>query len=228
MDEIEAPHIPILYENERIVAVDKPHGWLSVPSREGEEDARWCLGRALESQLSVRLWPVHRLDVPVSGLIVFAKDADAHKILNAAFEQRVVHKRYEAWSQGEPGAAGETLVWRSLLMRGKRRAYVHEAGKPAVTVARWIETIQLPDGPAQRWLLDPETGRSHQLRVHMAANAGVLIGDALYGSPRPYLPDAIALRAIHLDLSAIKLRASLSLPEHLEANGLQMPETTMV
>lgn len=223
MAEAVAPQVPILYENERVVAVDKPHGWLSVPSRDGEEDARWCLGRELERQLDVRLWPVHRLDVPVSGLILFAKDADAHKLLNAAFEGRAVHKRYEAWSEGAAGPP-DALEWRSTLLRGKKRAYEHHAGKLAITQARWIETLELPDGPAQRWLLDPETGRPHQLRVHMALHAGPLLGDALYGAKRSYQADAIALRAVWLDLRGVKQREALGLPEELATSGLAAPD----
>lgn len=225
MTEAAASQISILYENERVVAVDKPHGWLSVPSREGDEDARWCLGRELERQLDRRLWPVHRLDVPVSGLTLFAKDADAHKLLNAAFEGRSVHKRYEAWAEGAPGEPDLTLLWRSTLLRGKKRAYEHPAGKIAITHARWIETLELPDGPAQRWLLEPETGRPHQLRVHMAQHASALLGDTLYGATRAYsVPDGIALRAVWLDLRGLKGRQALGLPEELEAPGLERPD----
>jgi 23S rRNA-/tRNA-specific pseudouridylate synthase len=61
MAEAVAPQVPILYENERVVAVDKPHGWLSVPSRDGEEDARWCLGRELERQLGRKTMEVEIL-----------------------------------------------------------------------------------------------------------------------------------------------------------------------
>ncbi|MBS1983183.1 MAG: RNA pseudouridine synthase, partial [Bdellovibrionales bacterium] len=68
----------IVFENPHFLAADKAPGWLSVPSRLGADDARPCVGRELEKTHG-RVWPVHRLDLEVSGLILFARNAEAHR-----------------------------------------------------------------------------------------------------------------------------------------------------
>ena len=96
-----------MLDNRRLCIVDKPAGWLSVPSRLGAADPRPCVGIALQEQLRCRLWPTHRLDEEVTGLLVFAKDAAAHRILNAAFAERLVHKTYQPVTSGPPPADAE-------------------------------------------------------------------------------------------------------------------------
>ena len=164
---MEKPNLgPFVYESRRVIVIDKPCGWLSVPSRQGEEDARLCVGRVLEAQLGTRLWPVHRLDAEVSGLLLFAKDADAHRLLCAGFEHQQVRKTYLAWSSGplpDQHRVRVTERWQSLLLRGKKRAYVHRAGKEAVTMA----TPLAVEGHRILWQLCPKTGRPHQLRVEL-------------------------------------------------------------
>jgi tRNA pseudouridine32 synthase/23S rRNA pseudouridine746 synthase len=82
----------IVFRGARVVAGDKPPGWLSVPSRWGARDARRVLGRELEAACASRLWPVHRIDEEATGLVLFALDAEAHALLSAAFEHRAVRK----------------------------------------------------------------------------------------------------------------------------------------
>lgn len=204
---------PFVYESRRVVVIDKPPGWLSVPSRQGDEDERLCVGRVLQAQLGTRLWPVHRLDAEVSGLLMFAKDADAHRMLCAGFEHRQVRKTYLAWSTG-PLPDGHkvrcTERWVSLLLRGKKRAYVHRAGKEAVTMATplWV------DGKRALWQLCPKTGRPHQLRVELFLHGCPILGDALYGSTQPWR-SGIALRAFELDLTDLETRDELALPKKI-------------
>lgn len=211
-----------VFENERLVAVDKPPGWLTVPSRAGEADPRPCLGRQLERELGVRLWPVHRLDVEVSGLVLFAKDAEAHRAANAWFEGRSVSKVYEALTEGalESARVGHPVEWRSSLQRGKRRTFESPHGKPAVTRATCLGPR--PDG-ALFWRLEPLTGRPHQLRVHLAVHGFPIVGDMLYGARRPHAGEGIALRAVRLDFSACAEAARLGLPPRLEVEGLCGP-----
>lgn len=95
----------ILFENPQFLVIDKPAGWLSVPGRQGEDDVRPCLGRELEKTHG-RIWPVHRLDLEVSGLILYARTAAAHREASMAFERHRVQKTYQAFTAA---AAIETL-----------------------------------------------------------------------------------------------------------------------
>lgn len=214
--------VEICWQGERALIVDKPAGWLSVPGRT-QDDARQCVGTWLQDALGVRLWPVHRLDSAVSGALIFAKDADAHRALNAAFEARKIHKRYEAWADAQVAASwevGQAARWESMLSKGKKRAYVDpERGKPSTTLARFMGRLEAYD--AARFELSPVTGRSHQLRVHMVEHVGPILNDALYsGVTRwPQLQDFIALRAVGLELS--ELDASLGLPSAFEVAPLE-------
>ncbi len=204
-------------ENKRLVIVDKPAGWLSVPSRIGAADRRRCVGTTLQTQLGCRLWPTHRLDEEVTGLLLFAKDARAHAVLNAAFAERQVKKTYLAATSGPPPVdAGllETRRWTSLLMRGKKRAYVHPAGSEAITLA----TLLAMDEAGLHWRLQPLTGRAHQLRVELARRGCPIHGDALYGSQHPY-GNGIALRAIALDFTTSAAAQALGLPEIIEVEA---------
>ena len=204
-----------MFANARLVVVDKPAGWLSVPSRMGAADPRPCVGIALQTQLGCRLWPTHRLDEEVTGLLVFAKDADAHRVLNSAFADRQVHKTYLATTSGPPpedARLGETHRWTSRLLRGKKRAYLHPAGSEAITLA----TLTAREGELLHWRLQPLTGRPHQLRVELARRGCAIVGDALYGSTRTY-GKGIALRATTLDFSASIAAQALGLPGVIQA-----------
>ena len=205
-----APTLPIVFENSRVVVVDKPAHWLSVPSRMGVADPRPCVGLVLQTQLGCRLWPTHRLDEEVTGLLVFAKDAAAHRVLNAAFAERQVHKTYLATTSGPPPAdasLGESHRWTSRMLRGKKRAYLHPQGSEAITLA----TLLAVEDGLLRWRLQPLTGRAHQLRVELARRGCPIVGDVLYGSAQPYA-QGIALRAVALDFSASAAARALGLP----------------
>ncbi len=206
-----------LFENEAIVAVDKPCAWLTTPAREAT-DPRPVLGRELEKELGLRLWPVHRLDFEVSGLVLFAKNADAHRASQGWFESGLVVKTYSAWSAttvaGAAAGAGEWLEWRSVLVRGKRRTFEAAHGKDSLTRARVVRVGQICE-----WELQPMTGRPHQLRFEMAKHRAPILGDTLYGGHAWRGESEIALRAVLLDFSRIENR--LGLPETLVAPPLK-------
>jgi tRNA pseudouridine32 synthase/23S rRNA pseudouridine746 synthase len=206
-----------LFQSERWAACDKPPGWLSVPSRMGRADPRPVLGLALETALGRRVWPVHRLDLEVSGLILFALDAEAHRCASRWFETHDVRKTYEAWTTVATPAPPDEQEWRCRLARGKKRAFEAPHGKDAVTLARALDLVTYGAHTLQRWRLQPLTGRSHQLRYELARHGHPIVGDALYGSELPFRPDAIALRSVQLDFRTCKEHAALGLPDTLEA-----------
>lgn len=193
----------ILFQSKRLAICDKPPGWLSVPSRMGRSDPRPVMGTMLAAKLGRQVWPVHRLDLEVSGMIIFALDAEAHREASRWFEGHFVKKTYEAWTSALASPPGpEEQEWRCNLVRGKKRAFEAAHGKPSVTRARADETLEFQGHRLQRWFLQPKTGRSHQLRYELARHGCPIVGDELYGSSIPFIPSAIALRAVKLDFEA--------------------------
>ena len=218
-------NLEILFRNEHFVVVDKPPGWLSVSSRMGERDPRPCVGRVLETQLDARVWPVHRLDEEVTGLLVFALTPPAHSAANSWFENSHVGKTYEAWSDvgsTAPPPVNVRQLWKAVLLRGKRRAYESPHGKPARTDATFLGRIELAGLPMLAWELVPETGRAHQLRWELARQGFPIVGDVLYGARTPFLPDAIALRCVKLDFARAMRSREFSLPPTLDAPSLEV------
>ncbi len=191
--------------------VVKPHGWLTTPARE-KSDPRRCLGRELQAELGVQIYPVHRLDFEVAGLVLFAKTPQHHKIAQKWFEHGTIVKTYRAESVPAPiEPPREWVEWTSKLLRGKRRAYVAPGGKDSVTRAR---VIQVTD-TAWTWELEPLTGRPHQLRVELANHGAPILGDVLYGGPKGSSPEVIALTAVQLNLEKINAAERAGLPEHI-------------
>lgn len=180
----------VIRETAHWVAVDKPAGLPTIPDRFGSDSVHAQLQRDRDE----RLWVVHRLDREVTGILVFARDAETHRALSIAFEEHRIHKTYEALTEGS-AAPGATFRWENKLLRGKKRSYVTPHGKPSITEAVCVARV----GKFLRWRLNPLTGRNHQLRVHLA-NAGFpIVGDALYGATAAWHA-GIALRAVQIEL----------------------------
>lgn len=168
--------IPILYRDDDCVAVLKPCGVAAVPERIGDED---CLSARLSLQLGSRVFPVHRLDKEVSGVILYALTAESHRFFNSAFEHRRVRKTYLAVVRGAL-VPEEGVIRRPLREFGSGRMGVdEERGKPSETryrVLRRSEDFSLVQ-------LHPLTGRRHQLRVHLYSLGHPIAGDTRYGPP---------------------------------------------
>lgn len=171
--------------------VNKPAGLLSVAGR-GADKAD-CLARRVQNVFPDAC-SVHRLDMDTSGLLVFARGRDMHRRLSLLFRQRRIYKCYVALVAGHVGCtAGEVdLPLASDWANRPRQKLDFAFGKPSVTRYRLMEYLKIPFPPsmqhdkrrfdASRVELEPLTGRTHQLRVHMAALGHPIIGDALYGA----------------------------------------------
>jgi tRNA pseudouridine32 synthase/23S rRNA pseudouridine746 synthase len=174
--------MPILFADERIVAVDKPAGLPTVPAPDAPRDA--CVRVSLERQLGCAVWVVHRLDRETSGVLLFARTAAAHRSLCLAFEERRVRKTYVAFTRGAP-APREGRISTPLhpARRGKvRPALPGEAGAwHAVT--RYVVRKRWTCGSDEVAMLEahPETGRHHQVRAHLRSVGAPILGDRLYG-----------------------------------------------
>jgi tRNA pseudouridine32 synthase / 23S rRNA pseudouridine746 synthase len=167
----------VMFHDNAIVVAEKPTGLLSVPGR-GDDRADCLISRLHERFPSVLL--VHRLDLDTSGVMVFALTKAAQGNLGRQFEARAVEKTYTArlWGQLRP-AEGRVNLPLIVDWPNRPRQHVnHETGRPAVT--DWTVTAF---GPGEtRVHLMPQTGRSHQLRVHMAETGHPILGDSLYAS----------------------------------------------
>lgn len=211
----------VIYINEQICIVDKPSGYLSVPGR--FKDNRPILGLELEAELASKIYPVHRLDYEVSGIMIYARTKEAHRQLNLAFEKQQVKKCYQALSQGGQFSEGDHGEWRCHLLRGKKRTYEKPWGDLAITQFKLIK--QWPQ-LFYEWRLFPQTGRSHQLRYELFRHGSPILGDQLYGSSVPWLSEAsesIALRALELRfedslLETLNIPSSACLVSPLEFN----------
>lgn len=196
-----------LYEDEHLLILNKPAGLLSVPGR-GEDKQDCLIHRAL------LYWPdalvVHRLDMATSGLLIFARSKPVQKALGDAFAQRHMHKRYIAVVHGHVPELAQGDGWQyvdaPLICDWEHRPLQKvdlESGKPSVTRYRPApDQNAVPAGSTRLWL-EPQTGRSHQLRVHMLHIGHPMLGDQLYApasvkamSPRLCL-HASALRFAH-------------------------------
>ena len=195
------PELSILYADESLLVLEKPAGLLSVPGR--GEDKQDCLSARVQN-----LYPdarvVHRLDMATSGVMILARSAMAQRNLNEAFANRHVTKRYVAIVDGHLTHPTEDwgLIDLPIVVdwpNRPRRIIDHQQGKPSTTRWRWISHDN--DAQTSRVELEPITGRSHQLRVHLLALGHAIVGDALYGSARVQaMSDRLLLHAQSIKL----------------------------
>lgn len=223
--------IKIIFENQNFVICDKPSDSLSTPDRHKSD--RPCLGLELQKKLQQQIFPVHRLDYEVSGLIMYAKNTQAHRVSQDWFSNKKIFKKYLALTSTQDFSSwpenvkadhamispepGQNFFWKMQIQRGKRRSFESVHGDWAETKA---ETTQyLKDQNLIQWSLYPLTGRPHQLRLELARHGFSIVGDQLYGSQKKidlkiWPAGGIALRAVELDLSQVPDR--LGLPVKIE------------
>ena len=177
------PAICVVYADEAIVVLDKPAGLLSVPGR--GPDKQDCLSTRVQAQFADALI-VHRLDMATSGLIVMARGALVQRMLSEAFANRTVTKRYEAVVHGEVTPTADD--WRVIDLpiavdwpNRPLRVINHESGKSSVTRLQRMH-FDTQRNASHVWL-EPLTGRTHQLRLHLQAIGHPILGDALYAPP---------------------------------------------
>ncbi len=175
-------NIELIYSDSALVIIHKPAGLLSVPGRGW--DKQECASRQVQALFSDALI-VHRLDMATSGLMVFARGADHQRALNRAFAERLIQKRYLAIVHGLlpvlPNWQHIDLPIAADWERRPLRVIDPIQGKPSQT--RWRCMSNDPEHHHSRLELEPITGRSHQLRVHLQAIGHPIVGDALYGPP---------------------------------------------
>jgi len=182
--------LPIIYQDDWLVAVHKPAGLLVHRSVLDRHETRFAL-QIVRDQLGRSVWPVHRLDKGTSGILVFALDKTISRAMGALFESGEVAKTYLAVVRGHPPEAG--VIDHPLAPMADEHAGLAGGGPPqaALTHYRRLASIELPHRvdryPTSRYALvelTPKTGRWHQLRRHMKHISHPIIGDATHGKGR--------------------------------------------
>ena len=186
-----------VFENDDFVAINKPANLLTIPDREGKEQSL----KGLLKEKFGAIYTVHRLDRETSGLVVFAKNEETHKLLSAAFEGRDVQKFYLGLVIGKPAETAATIDVGIMEHPGKKGLMVaHKKGKTSITDYEVLENFRFFS-----WLqFRIYTGRTHQIRVHMKHAGHPIVCDALYGDGKPVF------------ISSIKKKYNLSKSEEEE------------
>ncbi len=214
--------LPIIYEDEHLIAIAKPAGLLSVPGRYLDtQDSVFSRLRQLLGDQKL-IYPVHRLDRQTSGILLFARDLETLRDLNQQFQERQIHKIYEALLSGAISSQIKSnqikgdrgTIDLPLWGNPENRPYQqvdYQRGKPSITQFQVLQ----PQANYPRIEFIPLTGRTHQLRVHAADPQGLgitILGDRLYGC------DAATTR-LHLHARELSFRH----PRSLEVIHLQIP-----
>lgn len=192
------PHFPwlcVVHADDDVLVIDKPSGLLSVPGKgEGMAD---CVASRAEAAFPGALI-VHRIDLATSGLMLLARNARAQRILSGQFEKRIIRKEYHAlvWGAPEEDAGEISLPLRADWPNRPRQMVCHESGRAALT--RWEVIRRMGEKTLMR--LTPHTGRSHQLRVHMAEMGWPITGDPIYATGDALrASETLALRSMRIE-----------------------------
>lgn len=181
----------VLYEDDWLLAVHKPAGLLVHRSPIDKHETEFALQYARAINGGSHVYPVHRLDRPTSGVLVFAKDPETARQLGMAMMAGAVHKTYRAMVRGWPAASGEIDHPLREEPEDRRLKQQEQPLREARTRYRTLATTEIPVAiekyPSSRYALVelfPETGRKHQLRRHMKHINHPIIGDANHGRGR--------------------------------------------
>lgn len=185
-------NLEVLYADAYLIAIDKPSGLLVHRSWLAREATEFALQR-VRDQIGQRVYPVHRLDRPTSGILLFAKDSETARLLTEQFTERRVQKRYHAVVRGYLGDGELNYPLREELDKiADAQANQDKEPQEAVTRYRCLQQIELPFAVSKKHStsryslmeIQPLTGRKHQIRRHMSHLRHPIIGDTNHGDGR--------------------------------------------
>lgn len=184
-----------LFEDNHLLVLNKPGGLLTQPDNTGQDSleaqAKSWIKKKDQKKGNVYLHAVHRIDKPVSGVVLFAKTSKALSRLNASMREKETRKIYSAWVEGT--LSSNEGVLEDFMVHDDFRAAIVPSGHPDGKKARLsYRVIEKREG---KTLLEIqlETGRYHQIRLQFSSRGHPILGDKKYGSKQPYKPHCIAL-----------------------------------
>lgn len=181
--------LEILYQDDCLVAINKPAGLLVHRSMIDRHETQFAI-QILRDQIGQRVYPVHRLDKPTSGVLLFALDPDTARLMGEIFVQRETEKQYLAVVRGYSAAAGviDYPLKEQLDKMTDAKADQEKPAQPAITAYQRLKQVELPYAVGRyasaRYSLlrlSPQTGRKHQLRRHMKHIFHPIVGDTSHG-----------------------------------------------
>ncbi|WP_252010492.1 tRNA pseudouridine(65) synthase TruC [Ferrimonas sp. SCSIO 43195] len=233
------PMINILFEDEHIVAVHKPSGLLVHRSYLARKETEFAM-QMVRDQVGCHVFPLHRLDRPTSGILIFAKSAEVARVMQPQFAERGIDKRYLALVRGYVNEAGhlDYPLKEELDKIADARASQDKEAQEAITDYRPLNQVELPF-PVGRYdscryslvEMKPVTGRKHQLRRHMAHLRHPIIGDTSHGDGRhnKFYRDHFGVQRLWLIAKTLSFthpvtETVVALETELEAEWLQLFE----
>lgn len=193
----------IVWEDDTIVVLDKPAGLMVEPDRNGYKNLLQQVQQYYRKKMpkgkEVYVQHVHRLDRPVSGLVLFAKKKATLKLLSEQFAARTVVKKYQALTPTTSipiAATLEQYLWKD---KKNKQAHIVKADHPEAEKVKLSYTLRPITPEWSCWDILLHTGKYHQIRAQLAAQGAPILGDTLYGSTYSYGEAAIALHAYHLE-----------------------------
>ncbi|BDX07624.1 tRNA pseudouridine(65) synthase TruC [Planctobacterium marinum] len=181
--------LPVLYQDEHLVVIDKPAGLLVHRSMIDRHETRFAM-QMVRDQIGQHVYPVHRLDKPTAGVLIFALDAETARLMSEQLENHQIEKRYLAIVRGHLNGQGEVNhpLKEKLDKIADKKARQNKPPQEAVSFYKSIQQIEIPVAvgkyPTARYslvTLHPKTGRKHQLRRHMSHLRHPILGDVNYG-----------------------------------------------
>lgn len=185
----EQEKLEIIYQDQHIIAINKPSGLLVHKSPIDKHETRYAM-KILRNQIGQWVYPVHRLDKPTSGLLLFALSSEIAKILGEQFTNNTVKKTYIALVRGHPPLGGiiRHPLKETAMFKHQKKMIEQREPQEALTLYKRLATIELPYTvdryPSTRYSLVaayPRTGRTHQIRKHLKHISHPIIGDAKHG-----------------------------------------------
>lgn len=186
----------VLFEDPYIIVLSKPGGLMVEPDRNGHPNLLQQVKKYLASHAQggeIYAQHLHRLDRPVSGVILFAKQRSVLRDLSNQFAERRVKKYYQALTANAPAQLnGKLINWHK---KEKKKAVLYDENLQGTEQVTLTYDVHPFSGGLFQWHIELHTGKYHQIRAQLSSAGCPILGDELYGSPVPYKPNSIALHA---------------------------------
>lgn len=211
----------IIYQDDELVAINKPSGLLVHRSMIDRHETRFAM-QMVRDHIGKRVYPVHRLDKPTSGVLLFALSPEIARIMSEQFAQRIPSKTYHALVRGytAPHAVIDYALKEEWDINPERLQDSDKAAQEAVTEYKTLQTFELPypvgryETARYSWIeINPKTGRKHQIRRHMKHIFHPIVGDTTHGDGKhnQFFRDQFDSHRLLLHASALKIEHPLKL-----------------